>query len=234
MMNTSLVTIAILLSMAWGKHFIIETEDTDNNDLQNIVMDDATNMNEEPIGTDYEGSVDCKWGDTITISDCQEERDKYEKYKKENNGTFLKKGCFFSGVTRILIDQRFEDVGKAYMNELAGTIKKIRKSKKRWRRKDSLPQNIKAFQKLRQEANEDDAVDNILYLLEDEYEQEIRKIKELMKTRYLQFPTNGRIQNFGKEDLCRHTRKIIKDLNKQKASTALVDTKLRMMNVPSW
>merc|ERR1719309_1138284 len=97
MMNTSLVTIAILLSMAWGKHFIIETEDTDNNDLQNIVMDDATNMNEEPIGTDYEGSVDCKWGDTITISDCQEERDKYEKYKKENNGTFLKKGIFFLG-----------------------------------------------------------------------------------------------------------------------------------------
>jgi len=188
---TFVITIAILLSMAWGKHLIIETEDTDNSELPNIVMDDATNMYEEPIGMDYEGSVNCKWGETIQTSDCQEERDKYQK---ENNIT-----CFFSEVYKKLLDHGLKDVGKAYMKELTGTIKKIRKSKKKFIVKPSSPSNVKAFEKLRQEANEDSDADILLAELEWKYRQEIRKIGKMMKSEYRQFPINLR-----KKELCRH------------------------------
>jgi len=197
--------------MAWGKHFIIETEDTDNNDLPNIVMDDATNMYEEPIGTDYGGSVDCKWGEQIQTSDCQEERDKYHK---ENNRT-----CFFSEVAKKLSDHRWKEVGEAYMKELTGTIKKIRKSKKKFNRKLSRPWNVKAFEKLRQEANEDEHVFVFLEELEWEYRQEIRKIGKMMKSEYRQYPITGghaRIVNLGKRELCRHIKSTIKRFEQAK------------------
>jgi len=191
--------------MAWGKHLIIETEDTDNSELPNIVMDDATNMYEEPIGMDYEGSVNCKWGETIQTSDCQEERDKYQK---ENNIT-----CFFSEVYKKLLDHGLKDVGKAYMKELTGTIKKIRKSKKKFIVK------LKAFEKLRQEANEDSDTDISLAELEWKYRHEIRNIGKMMKSEYRQFPINGyaaRIKNLGKKELCRHTKNTIKRFEQAK------------------
>merc|ERR1719430_2060044 len=148
--------------------------------------------------------VDCEWGGEVQISNCQDYRNKNREenrnllkgyYKEHYKDEKIEKNCFFSKVAKKLADKGWKDVGEAYMKELTGTIKKIHKlGDPKKINKFRNPKQVKAFDKKRQEASEDYDLENQLDELEWEYRMEMKRITDMMESKYeklAKFPIDG-------------------------------------------